>query len=117
MVDSRGGDDAVEDSGVGIALFIGVPPFERKELHINLNTQHKQSAVGRYRSLVCSPITQIHRCSSRWHVHQPVSLSVAMRTLRAVPAPRTLSHNSRMDSSVTWKSGGQEGWSEIVAVE
>ena len=34
----------------------------------------------------------------------PVSLSVAILTLRAVPTPRTPSHMSKMDASVTLKS-------------
>lgn len=40
----------------------------------------------------------------------PVSLSVAILTLRAVPTPRTPSHMSKMEASVTPKSR----WDEIV---
>ena len=45
---------------------------------------------------------------SSWKLHyrySPVSLSVAILTLRAVPCPRTPSHMSRIDASVTPKSG------------
>ena len=48
-----------------------------------------------------------------------MSLSVAILTLRAVPCPRTPSHMSRIDASVTPKSEGEcvcENWIRVEYV-